>query len=355
MAVHAPSGSNQQGYRFVFVDDQERKDALADLYRQSMEEFVGRARTDAPEDTVDRSSEADRRMTASVEYLRDHFHEVPVLCVPLMAGRTDGDGAGAHAERTAAVWQAMRWGSVLPTVWSFLLALRSRGLGSAWTTLSVVKEREVAEVLGIPYDRWTQVGLFPIAHTIGTDFAVTPRRPATDVLRWNSYGGDAPRRLPDELTGPGTEQVRRGRAPGASSTSTWASWATSAVTEAALAASRTSSAAARRACTRGSWSMTTTESTGHLRLRLASVLAWRTSPRPAPPSRTPAGRRRRRRRAARWRRATGAVCTEPSCHHDQTSSVTKGRNGANRRSSVDSASCEGGLGRRMPPRRPAPP
>ncbi len=190
VAVHAPSGSNQQGYRFVFVDDRERRDALADLYRQSMEEFVGRARTDAPEDTVDRSSDADRRMTASVEYLRDHFHEVPVLCVPLMAGRTDGDGAGAHAERTAAVWQAMRWGSVLPTVWSFLLALRSRGLGSAWTTLSVVKEREVAEVLGIPYDRWTQVGLFPIAHTIGTDFAVTPRRPATDVLRWNSYGGE---------------------------------------------------------------------------------------------------------------------------------------------------------------------
>lgn len=191
VAVHAPNGSNQQGYRFVFVDDADRKAALADLYREAMADFVGRARTDAPEDTVDRSSPADRRMTESVEYLRDHFHEVPVLCVPLMAGRTDGGGEGAQADRTAAVWQSMRWGSVIPTVWSFLLALRSRGLGSAWTTLTLAREREVAEVLGVPYERWTQVGLFPIAHTIGTDFKVTPRRPVAEVLRWNSYGGEA--------------------------------------------------------------------------------------------------------------------------------------------------------------------
>ena len=68
-----------------------------------------------------------------------------------------------------------------------MLALRSRGLGSAWTTLTLLKEQEMAEILGIPFDQWMQVGLFPIAYTKGTDFAVTPREPAASFLRWNDY------------------------------------------------------------------------------------------------------------------------------------------------------------------------
>ena len=115
------------------------------------------------------------------------LHEVPVLCVPIVAGRTDGLGAGAQADRTSVFWQASRWGSVIPTLWSFMLALRARGLGSAWTTLTLFREREMAELLDIPFDEWMQVGLFPIAYTRGTDFAVTPRAPGTEHLRWNGY------------------------------------------------------------------------------------------------------------------------------------------------------------------------
>ena len=111
-----------------------------------------------------------------------------MLCVPLVAGRTDGNGDGASASRTTAFWQASRWGSIIPVVWSFMLALRSRGLGSAWTTLTLVREREVADVLGVPYERWMQAGLFPVAHTIGTDFRATPRQPGAEFLRWNGFG-----------------------------------------------------------------------------------------------------------------------------------------------------------------------
>lgn len=136
---------------------------------------------------VDRSTEQQQRIAKSVFHLRDHMHEVPVLCVPIVAGRTDGHGAGPQAERTSVFWQSSRWGSVVPTLWSFMLALRSRGLGSAWTTLTLLKEQEMAEVLGIPFDQWMQVGLFPIAYTKGTDFAVTPREPAASFLRWNDY------------------------------------------------------------------------------------------------------------------------------------------------------------------------
>jgi nitroreductase len=189
LAVHAPNGSNQQPYRFVCVDDAVRKTALADIYRAAMDDFVSRARTAAPEDTVDRTTPAAQRMTESVFYLREHLHEVPVLCVPLVAGRTDGFGAGAQVDRTSVFWQSSRWGSVIPTLWSFLLALRSRGLGSAWTTLTLVREQEVADLLGVAYDEWMQVGLFPIAYTIGTDFLPTPRRPGADFLRWDDLRG----------------------------------------------------------------------------------------------------------------------------------------------------------------------
>ncbi|MFA5883312.1 MAG: nitroreductase family protein [Acidimicrobiia bacterium] len=187
LAVHAPNGSNQQPYRFVFVDDAARKAALADIYRAAMADFVNRPRTESPEDNIDRSSAADQRIAASVAYLAEHMQDVPVLCVPLVAGRTDGFGAGAHAERTGSFWQANRWGSVIPALWSFMLALRSRGLGSAWTTLTLVREREVAEVLGVPFEHWMQAGLFPVAHTIGTDFRPTPRRPAAEFVRWNGF------------------------------------------------------------------------------------------------------------------------------------------------------------------------
>jgi nitroreductase/ketosteroid isomerase-like protein len=190
LAVHAPNGSNLQPYRFLFVEDADRRAALADIYRNAMADFVNRPRTDAPEDTVDRSDEASKRVTESVMHLAAHLHEVPVLCVPIVAGRTDGFGAGAHAERTNTFWQASRWGSVIPTLWSFMLALRSRGLGSAWTTLTLLREREVADLLGIPYDQWMQVGLFPVAYTIGTDFRITPRRPGAEVIRWNAYASD---------------------------------------------------------------------------------------------------------------------------------------------------------------------
>jgi nitroreductase len=191
IAVHAPNGSNQQSYRFVFVDDPATKQALADIYRAAMSDFVNRPRTDAPEDNIDRSDPASKRMTESVVHLAEHLHEVPVLCVPIVAGRTDGAGEGAHAERTSTFWQASRWGSVIPALWSFMLALRSRGLGSAWTTLTLVREREVAELLGFPYERWMQAGLFPIAYTRGTEFRITPRRPAAEVMAWNSVRSGA--------------------------------------------------------------------------------------------------------------------------------------------------------------------
>ena len=100
------------------------------------------------------------------------------MAIPCHEGRTDG----ADSFR-----QASSWGSILPAVWSFLLALRERGIGSSWTTLHLPREREVAELLGIPYEEYTQAGLFPIGYTVGTEFKLAKRLPAEDFVHWNRW------------------------------------------------------------------------------------------------------------------------------------------------------------------------
>jgi nitroreductase len=84
---------------------------------------------------------------------------------------------------------ASYWGSLLPAAWSMMLALRSRGLGSAWTTLHLLGdgEKQAAEILGIPFDTYAQGGLFPIGYTTGTDFKRAKRLPAEQLTHWNSW------------------------------------------------------------------------------------------------------------------------------------------------------------------------
>ncbi len=177
IAVQAPSGSNRQAWQWVLVDDPAKKKALADLYGEVFDGYMqAPASANYPEGDI----RAERRdfVSASAKYLRDHYHEVPVLLLPFQEGRIDGQPAGA---------QPGYWGSVIPAVWSFMLALRARGLGSAWTTMTCRREPEVAEVLGVDHERYTQVGMFPVAYTLGTDFKPAPRLDTATIIHWNEW------------------------------------------------------------------------------------------------------------------------------------------------------------------------
>lgn len=176
IALQAPTGSNSQAWQWMVVTDDDKKQALADLYAASFDPYI---EYDGPaySDDDPRTHRKDA-VKGSAKYLRQHFHEVPAMVIPLQAGRADGaDAFGA----------ASYWGSILPAVWSFMLALRERGLGSAWTTLHLPKEREAAELLGIPFDDYTQAGLFPVAYTKGTDFKKASRVPAEQLIHWNRW------------------------------------------------------------------------------------------------------------------------------------------------------------------------
>ena len=99
--------------------------------------------------------EAGQRVWTSASYLAEHLHQVPVLLVPCQWTRPP----------EMVSQQAGYWGSILPAVWSFMLAARSRGLGSAWTTMHLAYEEEAADLLGIPFARCAQAGLIPVAYT----------------------------------------------------------------------------------------------------------------------------------------------------------------------------------------------
>jgi nitroreductase len=171
LALQAPSGSNRQAWHWVFVTDPAVKGALADLYRECFAAAYGT-------DVVPEMTEAERRMWLSARYLADNFGRVPVILIPCQWGRPD---AASVPE------QAAYWGSLLPAVWSFMLALRSRGLGSAWTTLHLHRERETAELLGIPYARCAQAAMIPIAYTKGLDFRPGPRKPSAAIMHWDHW------------------------------------------------------------------------------------------------------------------------------------------------------------------------
>jgi nitroreductase len=177
LAVQAPTGSNAQGWQWVFVGDTDKKKALADIYRANF----GMYRQLPEPEYAEGDSRGERRqlVVSSAEYLAEHMHEAPWLLVPCLEGRVD------EAPQLGASF----WGSLLPAAWSYMLALRSRGLGSAYTTLHLLGdgEKQAAEILGIPYEKYSQGGLFPIAYTKGTDFKPAKRLPVEQIAHWDSW------------------------------------------------------------------------------------------------------------------------------------------------------------------------
>jgi nitroreductase len=180
LALQAPTGGNDQGWHFVVVTDPARRAAVADLFRRGAVAYAQRERpprTHRRERSTE-EKEIRQRVMASSGHLFEHLQEVPVHVIACVEGRVDGAPLAD---------QATLFGSILPAVWSFMLAARSRGLGTTWTTVHVECEAEMAELLGIPRDAITQVALIPVAHTVGDRFSPAWRRPVDEVVHWDHW------------------------------------------------------------------------------------------------------------------------------------------------------------------------
>jgi nitroreductase len=180
IALQAPTSHNSEPWRWVAVSDPELRAAIAEVYRDSIRLFF---ETNADEVARERTDPTMARALASGEYLAANIERVPVLVIPMIGGKL----GGLPADEAASAW-----GSILPAMWSFMLAARARALGTVWTVrhLYYHGDRRVAELLGIPHDQYTQVGLIPVAYTIGESFRPAKRRPLDEVFGWNRFPGD---------------------------------------------------------------------------------------------------------------------------------------------------------------------
>lgn len=173
LSQQAPTGSNAQTWRWLVVTDPAKRKALGELYRTGGGNHVSEVLKH-----IEERDPQSQRVIRSAMYLVEHLADVPVHVIPCIIGRLP--------ERAAPVQMATLYGSIFPAVWSFQLALRSRGLGSALTTLHLTREREAATLLGIP-DGVTQVGLIPVAYTTGGDFKPAARPPVEGITYWESW------------------------------------------------------------------------------------------------------------------------------------------------------------------------
>lgn len=178
LALQAPNGSNLNTWRWVVVDDPALMSEVAAVYQKGYETFLAQLGDAVGDNYMGAHIPGFENITTSVDHLRLNMAQMPAVVIPLMAGR---------CETLNTFYQAGMYGSIIQATWSLFLALRARGLGSAWTTMHLLQEKAMADLLGIPYDQYTQVGLFPIAYTLGTDFKPAWRKPLAEVFGWNRF------------------------------------------------------------------------------------------------------------------------------------------------------------------------
>jgi len=177
VAIQAPTGGSRQHWHFVVVTDPEKVRAIAELYRRAWHAHNAVRTTNYPPGDI--RGERLPKLVSSAMYLADHMDQVPVLMLACVEGRVDN---GASSSRVAA-----HYASILPAVWSFMLAARARGLGTVLTTAHLDYERECAEIVGVPYATVTQAALVPVAFYTGTGFRPSARVPLESVVHWGAW------------------------------------------------------------------------------------------------------------------------------------------------------------------------
>ena len=188
LAEQAPTGGNLGSRRWIIVREQRVKDQLGELYREGAGSFIT-----VSAERLAGSGHPSEKVITSAAYLAEHLADVPAIVIPTIIGRHDGGGRPGLFD------------SVIQAAWSFCLALRARGLGTTWVTAALQDTAKVKEILSIP-EHMTEIVLFPVAYTKGTDFQRAPRHPARSITYFDRFGTTTERGPSDQLSfadGPG--------------------------------------------------------------------------------------------------------------------------------------------------------
>jgi nitroreductase len=179
-ALQAPSGSNRWALQFVIVTDPERRAAIGAAYRKGYDTYqsldgvyIGSIEKGSPE-----RDQQQQRTAGSADYLADHLGEASAIVAACSPGRPED---GPPLRKTTLL------GSVMPGMWSFMLAARLRGLGTCWTTVGLFEEEATEAALGVPHDEVTIAAISPVAYTEGTEFKPAMRPDPDEVIHWDRW------------------------------------------------------------------------------------------------------------------------------------------------------------------------
>jgi nitroreductase len=178
LATQAPTGRNRQRWHFLVVTDEDQRCVVSDIFRRAVALARGLPLNEHDIRRMYAVPGSMERIAEGSDHLYANIHRVPAFVIPAVEGRTDG---------ASVLEQSATWGSILPAVWSFMLAARARGLGTVWTTAQGPLERELSEALEVPYDEVMLAAFIPLAYTIGTDFRPARRVPRDEVLHWDGW------------------------------------------------------------------------------------------------------------------------------------------------------------------------
>lgn len=178
-AVRSPSGGNSQNWRWLTVTDRPTVKELGHLYADAWAELNATFYKGVWEAAEASGDETTKRVLSSSQWLADNFEQVPL--VVLAYHRNDPSGA-----------------SIYPAVWSLMLAARSHGVGTTLTTvLGIFKQKEVAELLGVPLEKgWQNAAAIPCGYPLGR-WGLAKRAPVHEVVYEERWGA-APTWTADE-------------------------------------------------------------------------------------------------------------------------------------------------------------
>ena len=163
LSTQAPMGLGGESWRFLVVTERERKEKIAEIYKGLIMRLI---------------EERGVPIKPTQHALIERLPQMPALIFVCIIGEPPG------AEVSS---QIGFYGSILPTAWSLMLALRSRNLGSTWTSVLASQQTEIAEILEVP-DGVVQTVMFPVAYTKGAKLKRAERQDARHLTYWNSWG-----------------------------------------------------------------------------------------------------------------------------------------------------------------------
>lgn len=177
-ASWAPSGANQQPWRFVVLRSEQVRAVVTAAAHRSWEELQRFYGVSAPGDGED--DPRSRALRSMAEHMRTGGAApgLVLFCVRPQAGASE----------------LQQGGSIFPAVQNFLLAARAQGLGAAITLWYSSCEDQLRSLVGIP-DDWMMAALVTVGWPAGRHHSVR-RKPLSEVAVVDTWDQPWPSRDP---------------------------------------------------------------------------------------------------------------------------------------------------------------